>query len=194
MVDEHAGLKEVLAKLKKINEEDYNGKHYDNALNIFNDLSDRDKKVFLLGVLNIYNMMEATAAVDLGQSSWAPLGGDIPDLPPVPPPLPKPKPKVKPLPKVEVKQEDDEEPLVDLDMDGVPDGKSSKSKDSEFEKANQLELIKLKSWVVKMVVITIAIGFVLMVALSVMLGHTNDSSVLKPLSGISKILSVIIDP
>lgn len=53
----YASLKDVLIKYLHIAEEDYKGHINDNVLNIFNDLSDDEKKAFLKGVLHIHSMV-----------------------------------------------------------------------------------------------------------------------------------------
>lgn len=53
----YASLRDVLVKYLHIAEQDYKGHVNDNVLNIFNDLSDDEKKAFLKGVLHIHSMV-----------------------------------------------------------------------------------------------------------------------------------------
>lgn len=51
-------FRESLDKFIHIGNAYYNGKHHDNVMNIFNDLDEEDRMVFLRGVFHIYNFME----------------------------------------------------------------------------------------------------------------------------------------
>lgn len=58
MNDQTTAFKDVLDKFIHIGNCYYNGKHHDNVLNIFADLDEEDKKVFLRGVHHIYTVIE----------------------------------------------------------------------------------------------------------------------------------------
>lgn len=58
MNDQTIAFKDVLDKFIHIGNCYYNGKHHDNVLNIFADLDEEDKKVFLRGVHHIYTVIE----------------------------------------------------------------------------------------------------------------------------------------
>lgn len=51
-------FKESLDKFVHIGNAYYNGKHHDNVMNIFNDLDEVDRMVFLRSVFHIYSIME----------------------------------------------------------------------------------------------------------------------------------------
>ena len=51
-------FREVLDKFIHIGNCYYNAKHYDNVLNIFNDLERTDQRTLLLGVYHLYAIME----------------------------------------------------------------------------------------------------------------------------------------
>lgn len=51
-------FKDVLDKFIHIGNCYYNGKHYDNVLNIFNDLENEDQKALLHGVYYLFAVME----------------------------------------------------------------------------------------------------------------------------------------
>lgn len=55
-------FKDSLDKFIHIGNAYYNGKHHDNVMNIFQDLDEEDRMVFLRGVFHIYNYMEYGAA------------------------------------------------------------------------------------------------------------------------------------
>lgn len=58
MTEEAASsLQDVLVKFVGIADVHYRGKIHDNVLNVFNDLSDEDKKTFLRGVLHIHALV-----------------------------------------------------------------------------------------------------------------------------------------
>ena len=62
-------FREALDKFIHIGNCFYNGKHHDNAMNIFNDLDEEDRMVFLRGVFHIYNFMEyGPSTKELGTS------------------------------------------------------------------------------------------------------------------------------
>lgn len=51
-------FKDVIDKFIHIGNCYYNGKHFDNVLNIFSDLTEEDKKIFLRSVHQIYSVVE----------------------------------------------------------------------------------------------------------------------------------------
>jgi hypothetical protein len=163
---ERISLRSVLDKIEKAADEQYDGRVYENILAIFKELEITEQRVFLRGLINIVLTFKNDLTSERTPAMPAALAG-LPDSPSLPVSLPipmsvfPPKATASPTPIVT--------PNFPTDLDDA----------GTLDEYNARELIRLKSWVVKKLVM----GFFCVVA--VIMGYVaffGDKDTLKKTS------------